>query len=885
MNNLVLIVDDEPSNLAVLKQILQGSYALIFARSGTECIAAVKKHNPALVLLDIQMPDMDGYEVCRQLKADPLSAEIPIIFVSTLGEIGDETAGFAIGGVDYIVKPVSPALVRARVRTHLSLVQATTLERYVKKLEIEQAKTARLSRIHSVLSSTNAAIVRTQESSALFEAACQIALDQGGFGVAWVAALSVDTGRPEVVMSRGVDAHELTESIYFASDLHPMGLDIVHRVFNEGKARFCNNVIHNQQLDSVCHDALARGFQSTIALPLTYSEAIQGVMVLYAREMNYFDEEELKLLNELAGDISFALQSIENEKRANFLSFYDALTALPNTTLYLERVDQLIKSLKKNLGVAFSITLNINNFKHLNDAYGRHLGDQVLKMIAKRLEQDTLNICSVARVGADNFALAGLRSSPAEINDLCEVLLALLAEPFTVDQLVLSLSARLGVAIYPDDAQDAESLFKNSEAALKQTRLVKASCLFYSPEINLRIAEKAKLEALVKDALGGEQFVLHYQPKVDLNSGRIVGAEALIRWRHPELGIVPPGEFIPLAEETGLIVPIGAWVIDAVCKQLSLWVAEDIPLVPVALNLSALQFKGETLLSTVDDALRKYHLEPRWLVLELTETLVMQNPEEAEKIMCKFRDMGLALSLDDFGTGYSSLAYLKRFPFDSVKIDRAFIAEITQNPEDSAIASAIIGMAHSLRMEVIAEGVETEGQLQFLRTKNCDQIQGYYFSRPVAVDAFKRMLVDDKRLSLVSPRGSQEQTLLIVSRERMLLSALIRALRRQGYHILTTENSRDALDLLARHSVQVVLCSQNISDDLSGLDFFTMVAKLHPETIRMVLGDDADLQSILNIVNRGEIYRFIATPWNDEQLRKSIKEAFQRYRPLVYGIK
>jgi len=878
--NLILIVDDEPSNLATLKQILGSIYPLVFARSGSECLTAVKKHQPSLVLLDIQMPDMNGYAVCRTLKADPSTENIPVIFISSLSDIGDEAAGFECGGVDYIIKPVSPSLVRARVRTHLSLVHANTLERYVKRLEIEQAKTARLSRIHSVLSNTNSAIVRTQEPQALFEDACQIAVDQGGFGIAWIAVASDEGKELWVTASKGVEPEVLMESLLFAEDVTPTGPDIPHQVLNKGKTVFCNNVRIAADYDRTCRDAQSRGYRSIVSLPLISTENISGVMVLYAREANYFDDEELKLLGELAGDISFALQSIENEKRASFLSYYDALTSLPNTTLFLDRVDQLIQTVRREHSAIFVIAINIDNFKHMNDEFGRHVGDQVLKTIARRLNEELKRSCSVARIGADNFAIVGEQTINEDINTFCDDIINLLSSPLEVNNHNLNLSARLGVAVYPGDAENGESLFKNAEIALKQTKLTKARYLFYSPEINARIAEKLEMEGMVKAALSSGQFILHYQPKVDLNTGKIVGAEALIRWRHPERGLVPPIEFIPLAEETGLIVPIGEWVIQEVCAQQAQWMRDLVPVVPVALNLSSLQFIDGNILTTISDALAKHQLNAKWVELELTESLVMQNPEEAEKIMRAFRKLGLHLSLDDFGTGYSSLAYLKRFPFDAVKIDRAFVMDITQNPEDAAIASAIIGMAHSLRMQVIAEGVETDAQLNFLRARNCNQMQGYFFSRPVPAEDFKTMLTNDKHLEFISDADMAQQTLLILDDDQQLLSALTLALRGQGYRMLIAGNSKEALDLLAVNQVQVILCNQRISM-MNNIDFLAISAKLYPDTMRIVLSGSTELQSILDVINRGDIYRFLTKPCDDDLLRQNIKEAFKRYRPAA----
>src|SRR5690554_2634390 len=875
----ILVVDDEPINLATLKQVLEPFYSLVFARNGVDCLSAAKKHQPALILLDIQMPDMDGYAVCRLLKADPETRHIPVIFVSSLSEVGDETAGFDSGGVDYITKPVSPALVRARVRTHLSLVHTSTLERYIQQLRIEQAKTARLSRIHALLSGTNSAIVRVRDPQELYEEACHIAVDKGGFGVAWIGLR--DAGNKiQIAASRGIDADTLTHTLHLDDHQPLASLGIVNDVFEKDKVSFCNSIHAANIADVTCSDAYARGYHSAIALPLTLEEDIAGVMVLYAREKNSFDEEELKLLDELAGDISLALQSIENKKRANFLFYYDALTTLPNTTLFLDRLEQIISAARRERDGAFVIALNLNQFKLLNDSFGWHIGDQILKTVAHRLSHEVSCVCTVARISADNFALVAKEQDCDNINAFCEDILECISAPIKIENKIHEISARIGVAIFPRDAEDSETLFKNADIALKQTAITKTPYLFYSAELNARIAERIELERQLKVALSDDQFVLHYQPKVDLGTGKIVGAEALIRWNHPELGLVGPIKFIPFAEENGLIVPIGEWVIHTVCAQQAAWLAQGVPVVPVSLNLSAQQFSEGNIFATVDNALKQHRLDPHWLELELTETMVMQNPDKVEDTLQEFRSLGLHLSLDDFGTGYSSLAYLKRFPFNTVKIDRTFVTDIISNPDDSAIASAIIGMAHSLRMHVIAEGVETEEQLKFLRAQHCNQIQGYFFCRPIPANSFREILLKGKSLELEVPPGSQQQTLLIVEKETVRAEKLIHALQGQGYRILTAQDGKQALALLATHSVQVILCTQTLSS-IADIEFFTFAARLYPDTMRIVLSSYAELESVLEFINRGEIYRFITEPWDDDMLRQNINEAFRRYRPAT----
>ncbi|NRR31123.1 EAL domain-containing protein [Oxalobacteraceae bacterium] len=873
----ILIIDDEPSNLAILKQILDADYPLVFARNGQDGLAAARKHHPILVLLDIQMPDMDGYAVCRQLKSDPLTEGTPVIFVSSMSEVGDEAAGFACGAVDYIIKPVSPALVHARVRTHLSLVRAATLEHYVHQLELERVKTARLSRIQSVLSGTNSAIVRIREPQALLQEACRVAVTHGGFGIAWIGLLGADGQGITLSATEGAPAAlpERTALALLTPDAPAWG--IVQQVLDSGAAAVCEDLGQRGDFGHSCGDARARGFQSLVGIPLRTSERTLGVLVLYAQEAAVFDEEELKLLSELAGDISFALHAIDNEKRAHFLSYYSALTELPNATLFLDRLDQIVSGARRTGDAAFVIALNLERFKQINDVLGRHVGDQVLRMVARRLSENLARPCTLAHLGADNFALAGEKGVDEDISALCLQIVNMVGELMQIDGQAVQVSARLGVAVYPNDASDAESLFRNAEAALKQTKNVLARFLYYSQELNARIAEKVELEKLLKQAIDGEQFVMYYQPKVDARTGQITGAEALIRWQHPVLGMVPPDKFIPLAEETGLIVPIGAWVIRAVCAQQAAWLAAGVEIVPVALNLSALQFREGNVLETVQQALEANLLDAGWVELELTETLVMQDAEGAQQTMRAFLNLGLKLSLDDFGTGYSSLAYLKRFPFQYVKIDRAFVTDITHNPDDAAIATAVIAMAHSLHMEVIAEGVETEAQLHFLRRRQCDYIQGYYFSRPVPAADFCAMLGEGKHIEFAPTAAELERTLLVVDDDPAFLAAIRRSLRGEGYRVLTAANGLEALEQLATCAVQVVLCDQLLQKK-GGKTFLGVVAQLYPDTMRIVLSGYTELQSVLDAVNRGEIYRFLTKPWEDKVLRQSINDAFSRFR-------
>ena len=364
------------------------------------------------------------------------------------------------------------------------------------------------------------------------------------------------------------------------------------------------------------------------------------------------------------------------------------------------------------------------------------------------------------------------------------------------------------------------------------------------------------------------------QPQIDSAATAICGFEALLRWTHPELGPISPMEFIPIAEETGLIVPIGEWVLLRACRQAKQWVETFDANLRVAVNLSARQFSLANLPQVVAAALKESGLPARNLELEVTESLIMQDIELSTRTLHELKAMGITLAVDDFGTGYSSLAYLKRFPLDILKIDKSFVAEITSNPDDAAICSSIIAMAHSLRLKVVAEGIETAQQLGFLAQQHCDRAQGYHFSRPVDAAAAGELM--RRGMSLGAPAAhaaTRARTLLLLDDEANILTSLKRLLRREGYTILIANNSTEAFELLAAHPVGVVVSDQRMPD-MTGTEFLSRVKELYPDTVRMVLSGYTDLQSVIEAINEGSIYRFLTKPWDDDQLRSTLREAF-----------
>jgi len=471
-----------------------------------------------------------------------------------------------------------------------------------------------------------------------------------------------------------------------------------------------------------------------------------------------------------------------------------------------------------------------------------------------------------------------------DVGLLAARILRQLAEPHLIDGREIRVTASLGISLYPADSDNGATLIRNADIAMYRAKQEGGgSFSFYAPEMNQRAIETMELESALRQALERNEFRLHYQPKVDLASGRISGCEALVRWQHPQRGMVSPDDFIPLAEETGLIVPLGSWVLREACRQARAWQDQGLPCLSVAVNLSARQFRKGDLPQLVREVLQETGLDPRWLELEMTESMVMDDPAKAVAIMAGLKGIGARLSLDDFGTGYSSFASLSRFPIDHLKIDKSFINDIVSDPDSATIATSIIAMAHRMRLKVIAEGVETEGQLGYLRKHGCDEFQGFLFSRPLPAEDFALLLRQGTCLAAATAAaGGEAATLLIVDDEPNILMLLQLVLSDQGYRVLTAGGAHEGLELLARENIQVVLSDQRMPQ-MSGTEFLGRVKVLHPDTVRIVLSGYADLETVTRSVNEGAVFKFLDKPWKDESLRKQIQDAFRHHEEIIHS--
>jgi diguanylate cyclase (GGDEF)-like protein/PAS domain S-box-containing protein len=421
---------------------------------------------------------------------------------------------------------------------------------------------------------------------------------------------------------------------------------------------------------------------------------------------------------------------------------HDFLTGMPNRMLLNDRVNQAIAWAQRHSKKVAVLFLDLDGFKHINDSLGHPTGDRLLQSVAKRLVDCVRGSDTVSRQGGDEFVV--LLTEVAQSEDAAITarrMLHTVAQAHSVDQHDLHVTTSIGVSVFPDDGQDAETLIKNADTAMYQAKENgRQSYQFFKPAMNVRAVERQSIEESLRRALGRAEFTVHYQPKVNLRTGEIIGAEALIRWTHPVRGMVAPSDFIPIAEDCGLIVPIGNWVLREACKQARTWIDAGLPLATMAVNISAMEFRDEDFLDGVFRILQDTGLDPGALELELTESVLMKRAESTQSILKTLRGSGIQLAVDDFGTGYSSLSYLRKFPIDALKIDQSFIRQITTAPDETTIVTAVISMGRSLKLRVVAEGVESLEELTFLQAHHCDEAQGYYFSRPVLAEDFAKLL-------------------------------------------------------------------------------------------------------------------------------------------------
>jgi len=690
----VLIVDDEAQVRKLLEVLLQHQgYRTLTASSGEEALTIVEQQPPDLILLDIMMPGMDGYQVASTLKTDKATADIPIIMLSALGESGARLSGLEAGAEEYLSKPVESAELWLRVRNLLRLkASADYLKSHSLMLEQQlQQRTLDLERFRSAMDASSDAVFLIKRSTMrLIEfnlSACTV------LGYAPDELLQVDLAD---LGDASIGQLEVLYDLIIAGDGSTEPIETRLRCKN---GSYVPVEIHRH----------------------AYTSGDDWIIVGVVRDITNSKESELRLLK---------------------MARYDTLTGLPNRNLFYTSLQMGLTQAAQSGGQLAVVTVDLDDFKHVNETWGHLIGDQMLVELSQRLS-DCLNVNdTLGRMDGDEFALIVLiRDGPADSVQMVARIREALRTPCHLEGHDMLMTASMGIALYPDDGEEAHVLIKRANTAMNRAKQVgRDTFRFYTSQMNIEAMARLEIEAALHEAVQTQAFQLFYQPKISLIDGRVCGLEALLRWHRSGYPTVSPAVFIPILENMGLMTQVGKWVIDNVCDQIAHWQRSGVAPLQVAVNVSGRQMMEGDLIADVQQALTNSGIEPYWLEVELTESSLMENTPLTIASLQKLRAIGIKISIDDFGTGYSSLAYLRRFPIDKLKIDIAFIREVTSNPQDAAIARTIIELARTLSLQVIAEGVETPEQLAFLTANGCDQVQGYLFSRPLPLDEIEVLL-------------------------------------------------------------------------------------------------------------------------------------------------
>lgn len=825
----LLVVDDIPENIHELLEVLKDDYRIMVARSGAQALKLIEGATPPdLILLDIVMPEMDGYEVCRRIKATTVGNRIPVIFVSVVDATQEKVKGFSVGAADYITKPFGIDEVRARVQTHLEL---SRLRRFLEE-QVAQ-RTALLEQSeekYRILAeySPNWEYWLAQDGSSLYVSpACE-------------------------TVSGYAPAEFFANPLLMETIVHPDDLD-AWKTYGPGAAGADLNV---PLILRICRKDGSERWVEHVAKPV-FNDANQPLGV--------------------RGSYCDITQRRHAEQKLDFFTHRDPLTGLPNRALFNEALAHAIRQAEYAQSEFALLVIDLDNFKTVNESLGHTAGDRLLIEVAERLKALLPGVDAIARIGSDEFnVIVNKEANAPGVDLLAQRIIDALAKPYTLDGNSVYVSASIGIALYPADACDTAALQSSADAALHEAKEKGRGILrFCSPGMTTRARERLSLEADLRRALDQGELTLYYQPQVDLISGEIVGLEALARWQHPSRGLVSPAEFIPLAEECGLVVNLGQWVLRATCHQIRQWIDAGLAPRQTAVNVSAVQLSRGDLVESVRSAIAESGIPPEKLELEITESFVMADLEKSFKVVADLKALGVRLSIDDFGTGYSSLAYLQQLEVHKLKVDISFVRSMTKNSGNASIVRAVIALGHSLGLEIIAEGVEDSGQARYLRSLHCDVMQGYLVSRPLPVEEMTRFLGTYVSHHIPSDDlGSS--TLLLVDDEPNILSSLKRLLRRENYQILSAGSGEEALLLLAQHQVGVIVTDQRMPG-MSGTELLAKVRTMHPKAVRVILSGYTGLDSLTEAINRGEIYKFITKPCDEAEFLETIRQAFRHY--------
>jgi diguanylate cyclase (GGDEF)-like protein/PAS domain S-box-containing protein len=684
----LLLVEDNPADACLLREMLNEAGSrhaeLTHVQRMSDAERHLLKHGVDIVLLDLGLPDAEGLGAVR--RAHVAAPHVPLVVLTGLDDETLGTQALQEGAQDYLIK--------GEIETR-GLLRA--LRYAVERKAMEEALFAEKERAEVTLNCIGDAVAYTDIAGKI-TFLNMVAEQMTG----WLRQEAA--GRPMGEVFRILDA--TTRKIIPNPMEMALGFDFALHLPSK-----CI-LIRRDQFEVPIEDSVA---------PIHDREGRATGAVIVFRDVS--------AAQAMARQMTHSAQ-------------HDFLTGLPNRMLLNDRVSHAITLAPRHEKKVAVLFLDLDGFKHINDSLGHPTGDKLLQSIAQRLVGCVRLSDTVSRQGGDEFVV--LLSEIEQAEDAAVAarrMLDSVAEAHSIDQHDLHVTASIGVSVCPDDGLDAETLIKNADTAMYQAKENgRQSYQFFKPAMNVRAVERQSIEESLRRALERQEFTLHYQPKVNLSTGKITGAEALIRWTHPTRGPVSPGQFIPVAEDCGLILPIGNWVLREACLQAQAWVDAGLPFLTMAVNISAIQFRDENFLEGISAVLKDSGLDPRSLELELTESVLMKHAESAESVLKTLRARGVQVAVDDFGTGYSSLSYLRKFPIDALKIDQSFVRQITTVPDETTIVTAVISMGRSLKLRVVAEGVETQEELSFLQAHHCDEAQGYYFSRPVLPQQFAKLL-------------------------------------------------------------------------------------------------------------------------------------------------
>jgi diguanylate cyclase (GGDEF)-like protein len=727
-----MVEDSDADAELVARNLVKGGLDAVIHRVETEpdFVQALQWMAPDIILSDFSLPSFDGL---RALDIAVVHApETPFIFVS--GTIGEERAIDALrrGATDYVLKSNLSRLPAAVERALREVSLKAARARSEQQRRDQEIRLQRLTRTYRMLSSTSSAILRLRNRTELLDEVCRIAAHQGGYDRVVVSLIDADAKTVRPRAWAGADSATLRADDCVVLDSGPESVGMTESAIRSGAPSVHNDLLR-EPLPPVQNELLiALGFRAAAALPLLIDGTAIGVISLFSSQQDVFDAAEVDVLLELTANLTFALQYLEKDEAVHFLSYFDSLTGLAKRPLFCQRLAQLMSFDAPDGGTLTVVVFDVQKLGAINDSLGRYVGDRLLEKIAFRLKQAYADSESAAYFGGGTFALmlTGIGNTSETGRMLQNAAAQLFVEPFNIDGQELRPAIRSGVAFHPHDADTADALVQNAEAALKAAREDNEKYMLYGLVTQRPTSRSLALEARLSGALDRDEFRLHYQPKVNIDSGRIEGLEALLRWQDTEDGLVPPSLFIPLLERSGAIVDVGEWVLLQAVRDIRSWNAAGLAGVRVAVNVSPFQLRRRDFADRVLASIESADKQPCCVDIEITESMLMQDLELSIRKLAQLREAGMGIAIDDFGTGYSSLRLLARLPVDTLKVDRSFIQSIADTPNIATLASTIVSLARAFNMRTVAEGVETAEQLEILRAMKCDQAQGFLFGRP-----------------------------------------------------------------------------------------------------------------------------------------------------------